>query len=56
MFSVHFRSEIPTLNTDNAAPYGRALNRLKEEGKCPTHVEHRQIKFHKSVIECELEN
>lgn len=41
------------INTDKAAPYSRALKLLKEEGKCPTHVEHRQIKFHDNVIECE---
>lgn len=46
--------QIPrVINTDKAAPYGRALNLLKEEGKCPTHVEHRQIKFHNNVIECD---
>lgn len=36
-----------------AAPYGRALNHPKEEGKCPSHVEYRQIKFHNNVIECD---
>lgn len=41
------------INTDKASPYSRALNPLKEEGKCPTHVEHRQIKFHNNVIECD---
>ncbi len=46
--------QIPSvINTDKAAPYGRALNLLKEEGKCPAHVEHRQIKFHNNVIECD---
>lgn len=26
---------------------------IKVNGKCPTHVEHRQIKFHNNVIECD---
>ncbi|CBJ88850.1 transposase (fragment) [Xenorhabdus nematophila ATCC 19061] len=38
---------------DKAATYGRALNLLKQEGKCPSHVEHRQIKYHNNVIECD---
>jgi len=46
--------QIPrVINTDKAAPYGRALNLLKDERKCPACVEHRQIKFHSNLIECD---
>ncbi|OTA14230.1 integrase [Xenorhabdus vietnamensis] len=49
--------QIPkVINTDKAAPYARALNILKFEGKCPFHVEHRQIKYHNNVIECDQGN
>lgn len=39
------------INTDKASTYGRALSRLKWEGKCPLDLEHRQIKYKNSVIE-----
>lgn len=29
------------------------LSRLKQEGKCPPTLEHRQIKYHNNVIECD---
>ncbi|ESL75560.1 MULTISPECIES: IS6 family transposase [Enterobacteriaceae] len=32
------------INTDKAPAYGRALALLKREGRCPSDVEHRQIK------------
>ncbi len=41
------------MNTDKAASYGRTLSLLKQEGKCPSYVEHRQIKYHNNVIECD---
>ncbi|SUD99021.1 IS6 family transposase [Providencia rettgeri] len=41
------------INTDKAASYGRAIMLLKKEGKCPTDVEHRQIKYRNNVIECD---
>ena len=46
--------QIPrVINTDKAATYGRALSRLKQEGKCPEDLEHRQIKYKNNVIECD---
>ncbi|MDR9939488.1 DDE-type integrase/transposase/recombinase, partial [Enterobacter hormaechei] len=33
--------------------YGRALALLKREGRCPSDVEHRQIKYRNNVIECD---
>lgn len=46
--------EIPRLiNIDKAPTYGLALALLKREGKRPPHVEHRQIKYRNSVIECD---
>lgn len=46
--------QIPrVINTGKAAPYSRALNLLKHEGKYPSYVEHQQIKFHNNVIECD---
>ncbi|MCL9176790.1 transposase, partial [Salmonella enterica subsp. enterica serovar Enteritidis] len=33
------------INTDKAPAYGRALALLKREGRCPSDVEHRQIKY-----------
>ncbi|WP_155517731.1 DDE-type integrase/transposase/recombinase, partial [Acinetobacter pittii] len=41
------------INTDKAHTYGRALSRLKHEGKCPEDLEHRQIKYKNNVIECD---
>ncbi len=43
--------QIPqVINTDKAPTYGRALSRLKREGKCPPDLEHRQIKYKNNVI------
>lgn len=41
------------INTDKAPTYGRALALLKREGRCPSDVEHRQIKYRNNVIECD---
>ncbi|WP_311193941.1 IS6 family transposase [Escherichia coli] len=41
------------INTDKAPAYGRALVLLKREGRCPSDVEHRQIKYRNNVIECD---
>jgi len=43
----------PLINTDKAPTYGRALALLKREGKCPQHVQHRQIKYRNNIIECD---
>ncbi|MGK3295986.1 DDE-type integrase/transposase/recombinase, partial [Escherichia coli] len=42
-----------TLNTDKAPSYGAAITELKREGRCPSDVEHRQIKYRNNVIECD---
>uniref|UniRef100_UPI001BFFB63E IS6 family transposase n=1 Tax=Escherichia coli TaxID=562 RepID=UPI001BFFB63E len=42
------------INTDKAPAYGRALALLKREGRCPSDVEHRQIKYRNNVIEWAL--
>ncbi|MFQ0395389.1 DDE-type integrase/transposase/recombinase, partial [Klebsiella pneumoniae] len=39
------------INTDKAPAYGRALALPKREGRCPSDVEHRQIKYRNNVIE-----
>jgi transposase-like protein len=39
-----------SINTDKAPAYGRALALLKREGRCPSDVEHRQIKYRNNVI------
>ncbi len=41
------------INTEKAPAYGRALALLKREGRCPSDVEHRQIKYRNNVIECD---
>ena len=41
------------INTDKALTYGRALSRLKREGKCSPDLEHRQIKYKNNAIECD---
>ena len=41
------------INTDKAPAYGRALALLKREGRCPSDVEDRQIKYRNNVIECD---
>lgn len=46
--------QVPRLiNTDKAPTYGRALSLLKQEGRCPPDVEHRQIKYLNNIIECD---
>ena len=46
--------QIPrVINTDKPHTYGRALSRLKQEGKCPEDLDHRQIKYKNNVIECD---
>ncbi|PJW96364.1 IS6 family transposase, partial [Escherichia coli] len=40
------------INPAKAPAYGRALALLKREGRCPSDVEHRQIKYRNNVIEC----
>ena len=46
--------QIPKIiNTDKAPTYGRALSRLKREGKCPESLKHQQIKYKNNVIECD---
>ena len=46
--------QIPrVINTDKAPAYGRALAQLKQEGKCPPDVEHRQIKYRNNILECD---
>ena len=46
--------QIPqVINTDKAPTYGGALLRLKQEGKCPPNIEHRQVKYKNNVIECD---
>jgi len=48
------RWQIPRyVNTDKAPTYGRALALLKQEGKYPPTVVHRQIKYRNNVIECD---
>jgi transposase, IS6 family len=39
--------------TDRAANYGKAIDSLEREGKLPGETEHRQIKYHNSVIEAD---
>ena len=38
------------INTDKAPTYGAALAELKKAGKCPTDVQHRQIKYLNNVV------
>nr|WP_283956486.1 IS6 family transposase [Escherichia coli] len=38
------------INTDKAPAYGRALALLKREGRCPSDVEHRQIKYRNGTV------
>ncbi|VCY90567.1 Putative transposase (identified by ISEscan HMM) [Klebsiella pneumoniae] len=45
--------QIRDSSTDKAPAYGRALALLKREGRCPSDVEHRQIKYRNNVIECD---
>jgi IS6 family transposase len=35
----------PKINTDQAPAYGDEIRQLKEEGKCPEDLEHRQVKY-----------
>ncbi len=49
--------QIPqVINTDKAPTYGRALSRLKREGKCPPDLEHRQIKYKNTLYTTKIDN
>lgn len=39
------------INTDKAPAYAIAIKNLKEEGKCPREIQHRQIKYLNNIIE-----
>ena len=41
------------INTDKAASYGVAITALKEEGKCPEAVKHRQVKYLNNGVEAD---
>ncbi len=43
----------PTINTDKAAAYGAAITELKEEGKCPKGLVHRQVKYLHNRLEAD---
>lgn len=40
-----------TINTDQNPAYGKAMNELKDRGKCPLDLEHRQVKYLNNIIE-----
>ncbi|WP_336985147.1 IS6 family transposase, partial [Asaia sp. HN128] len=42
-----------TINTDKAPTYGIAIKELKQEGKPPGTVQHRQVKYLNNVIEAD---
>ena len=45
------QGQIPgVINTDKSPTYARALVQLKREDRCPSEVEHRQIKYQNYVI------
>lgn len=39
------------INTDKAPAYAIAIKNLKDEGKCPREIQHRQIKYLNNIIE-----
>ncbi|MEL6574157.1 MAG: IS6 family transposase [Pseudomonadota bacterium] len=46
--------EKPTkINTDKAGCYTQSIRELKQDGKCPQDVEHRQVKYLNNVIEAD---
>src|SRR5699024_9187431 len=46
------RWQIPRfINTNQVNAHGRSLSLLKRQGRCPSDIEHRQIKYRKNVIE-----
>ena len=42
-----------TINTDKAPTFGPAIDKLKEEGKCPKDTVHRQVKYLNNIIEAD---
>lgn len=40
-----------TINTDKNSTYIQAIKQLKEEGKCSSDLEHRQVKYLNNIIE-----
>ena len=44
------------INTDKAGCYTQAIRELKEEGKYPKDVEHRQVKYLNNIIEADHGN
>ena len=41
------------LNTDKAPSYAAAIAQLKDEGRCPPHTRHRQVKHLNNVVEAD---
>lgn len=41
------------INTDKASAYAAALAELKDEGKCPQKLEHRQVKYLNNIVEAD---
>ena len=44
-------SKPPTINTDKNRSYGSAIKKMKAEGKCPSDLTHRQVKYLNNSIE-----
>ena len=42
-----------TINTDKDPAYGDAIRQLKEEGKSPEDLEHRQVKYLNNRVEAD---
>lgn len=42
---------LSVINTDKALTYGIAIAQLKDEGKCPGGLVHRQVKYLTNVVE-----
>ena len=42
-----------TIDTDKAPSYGVVIEKLKNEGKCPKDLEHRQVKYLNNRIEAD---
>ena len=41
------------INTDKAPTYAAAIAQLKQEGKCPSDTQHRQVKYLNNIVEAD---
>jgi transposase, IS6 family len=54
--SIPEYSQPSSINTDKNPAYGKAINALKDDGKCRAELQHRQVKYLNNIIESDHGN